>query len=86
MSAESRKIRLAILEELNATPRGFLQPEKALLSTVRLSVCPPPSDDTIRRELDRLEEDASVHCEVSDLAGKRWCITSIGRARYADAT
>ena len=75
-----RKIRTALLEELANTPRGYMQPQKALAASVRLSIVPPPTEAEMDEALARLEADAMIHCEVTQLGVKRWCVTSIGRA------
>ena len=79
-----RRIRAAILEELANTPRGYMQPQKALAASVRLSIVPPPKDAEMDEALARLEADAMIHCDVTALGVKRWCVTSIGRAALAD--
>lgn len=79
-----RRIREAILEELANTPRGYMQPQKALAASVRLSIVPPPTEAEMDEALARLEADAMIHCEVTQLGVKRWCITAIGRAALAD--
>lgn len=79
-----RRIRAAILEELANTPRGYMQPQKALAASVRLSIVPPPTEAEMDEALARLEADAMIHCEVTKLGVKRWCVTSIGRAALAD--
>ena len=80
-----RRIREAILEELANTPRGYMQPQKALAASVRLSIVPPPTEAEMDEALARLEADAMIHCEVTALGVKRWCVTSIGRAALADS-
>ena len=79
-----RKIRTALLEELANTPRGYMQAQKALAASVRLSIVPPPTEAEMDEALARLEADAMIHCEVTALGVKRWCITSLGRAALAD--
>ena len=79
-----RRIREAILEELANTPRGYMQPQKALAASVRLSIVPPPTEAEMDEALARLEADAMIHCDVTALGVKRWCVTSIGRAALAD--
>lgn len=79
-----KQLRITILRELADTPATYLQPEDALRSTVKLLQVPPPTDAQITAALSRLEEDAFVHCEVSPLRGKTWCITSIGRAALSE--
>ena len=79
-----RKIRTALLEELANTPRGYMQPQKALAASVRLSIVPPPTEAEMDEALARLEADAMIHCDVTALGVKRWCITSLGRAALAD--
>lgn len=74
------RIRAAILEELANTPARYMQPEKALAASVRLSIVPPPTEAEMDEALARLEADAMIHCEVTALGVKRWCITGIGRA------
>jgi len=76
----ARALRLAILEELAHTPVRYLQPERALVASLQLSLCPPPASQEVQVALDRLEADALIHCEVDSLRGKLWCITSLGRA------
>ena len=76
----ARALRLAILEELANTPALYLQPERALVASLQLSLCPPPSAQEVQEALDRLEADALIHCEVDSLRGKRWCMTSLGKA------
>lgn len=78
------RIRAAILEELANTPRGYMQPQKALAASVRLSIVPPPTEAEMDEALARLEADAMIHCDVTALGVKRWCITAIGRAALAD--
>lgn len=80
-----RRIRAAILEELANTPRGYMQPEKALAASLRLSIVPPPTEAEMDEALARLESDAMIHCEVTALGVKRWCITGIGRAALYEA-
>lgn len=80
----ARRIREAILEELANTPRGYMQPQKALAASVRLSIVPPPTEAEMDEALARLEADAMIHCEVTALGVKRWSITSLGRAALAD--
>lgn len=80
----NRRIRAAILEELANTPAKYMQPQKALVASVRLSVVPPPTEAELDEALARLEADAMIHCEVTALGVKRWCITSLGRAALAD--
>lgn len=84
MTERERLIASAILSELANTPSGYLQPETALRASLRLSVCPEPSAAEVDSALRRLEADAAIHCEPSALKGKRWSITSIGRALLAD--
>ena len=79
-----RRIRAAILEELTNTPRGYMQPQKALAASVRLSIVPPPTEAEMDEALARLEADAMIHCDVTALGVKRWCVTAIGRAALAD--
>ena len=81
----SRRIREAILEELANTPRGYMQSQKALAASVRLSIVPPPTEAEMDEALARLEADAMIHCEVTQLGVKRWCITGIGRAALYEA-
>lgn len=81
----SRRIRAAILEELANTPRGYMQPQKALAASLRLSIVPPPTEAEMDEALARLEADAMIHCEVTALGVKRWCITGIGRAALYEA-
>lgn len=80
-----RRIRAAILEELANTPRGYMQPQKALAASVRLSIVPPPTEAEMDEALARLEADAMIHCDVTALGVKRWCITGIGRAALCEA-
>ena len=80
-----RRIRAAILEELANTPRGYMQPEKALAASLRLSIVPPPTEAEMDEALARLEADAMIHCEVTALGVKRWCITGIGSAALYEA-
>ena len=80
-----RRIRAAILEELANTPRGYMQPQKALAASVRLSIVPPPTEAEMDEALARLEADAMIHCEVTQLGVKRWSITGIGRAALYEA-
>lgn len=80
-----RRIRAAILEELANTPRGYMQQQKALAASVRLSIVPPPTEAEMDEALVRLEADAMIHCEVTALGVKRWCITGIGRAALCEA-
>lgn len=78
------RIRAAILEELANTPARYMQSQKSLVASVRLSVVPPPTEAELDEALARLEADAMIHCEVTPLGVKRWCITSLGRAALAD--
>ena len=80
-----RRIRAAILEELANTPAKYMQPQKALVASVRLSIVPPPTDVELDEALARLEADAMIHCDVTALGVKRWCITGIGRAALYEA-
>jgi len=80
----NRRIRAAILEELANTPAKYMQPQKALVASVRLSIVPPPTEAEMDEALARLEADEMIHCEVTQLGVKRWCVTSIGRAALAD--
>ena len=80
----NRRIRAAILEELANTPAKYMQPQKALVASVRLSVVPPPTEAELDEALARLEADAMIHCDISPLGVKRWCITGIGRAALAE--
>lgn len=75
-----RRVRSEILDELANTPRGYMQPDRALAASLRLSIVPPPSDAELSDALARLEADAMIHCDISALGEKRWCITGIGRA------
>ena len=81
----NRRIREAILEELANTPRGYMQSQKALAASVRLSIVPPPTEAEMDEALARLEADAMIHCDVTALGVKRWCITGIGRAALCEA-
>lgn len=81
----NRRIRAAILEELANTPAKYMQPQKALVASVRLSVVPAPTEAELDEALARLEADAMIHCEVTKLGVKRWCITGIGRAALYEA-
>ena len=81
----NRRIRAAILEELANTPRGYMQSQKALAASVRLSIVPPPTEAEMDEALARLEADAMIHCDVTALGVKRWCITGIGRAALYEA-
>lgn len=74
------KLKYAILEELHHIPTGYMQPERALRSSLALSVCPRPPESVIDAALRRLEADGHIHCEVDDLGIKRWCICAAGRA------
>lgn len=80
LKERKNRIRAAILEELANTPRGYMQPQKALISSIRLSIVPPPTETEMDDALARLEADAMIHCEVTQLGVKRWCVTAIGRA------
>lgn len=79
------RIRAAILEELANTPARYMQSQKSLVSSVRLSVVPPPTEAELDEALARLEADAMIHCDVTALGVKRWCITGIGRAALYEA-
>lgn len=79
------RIRAAILEELANTPAKYMQPQKALAASVRLSIVPPPTEAEMDEALARLEADAMIHCDVTALGVKRWCITGIGRAALYEA-
>ncbi len=83
--ARRRRIRAAILEELANTPARYMQPQKALLASLRLSIVPPPTEAETETALARLEADTMVHCDISPLGTKRWCITGSGRAAIAEA-
>lgn len=85
LKERNRRIRTAILEELANTPRGYMQPQKALVASLRLSIVPPPTDVELDEALARLEADAMIHCDVTALGVKRWCITGIGRAALAES-
>lgn len=74
------RIRTTILEDLDNTPRGYMQSQRSLTASVCLLLVPPPSDAELDHALARLEADCQAHCEVSPLGEKRWCITGIGRA------
>ena len=50
----NRRIRAAILEELANTPAKYMQPQKALVASVRLSVVPPPTEAELDEALARL--------------------------------
>lgn len=78
-------MRRAILEELDNTPRTYLQPDRALRASLRLSVCPPPTDAETTDALRRLEAEAMVHCEVDPLGAIKWGITSLGRSALKEA-
>ncbi len=80
-----RRIREAILEELANTPRGYMQPQKALAASVRLSIVPPPTEAEMDEALARLEADAMIYCDITPLGVKRWCITGIGRTALYEA-
>ena len=80
MTAREITLRRAILDELDNTPRSYLQPDRALRASLRLSVCPPPTDAETTDALRRLEAEAMIHCEVDALGTIKWCITSLGRA------
>ncbi len=79
-----RRIRAAILEDLDNTPQGYMQSQRSLTASVGLLLVPPPSDAELDRALARLEADCQAHCEVSPLGEKHWCITGIGRAALHD--
>ena len=79
-----RRIRAAILEELTNTPRGYMQTQRSLLASMGLSLVPPPSEVEYDEALARLEADCFIHCEISALGEKRWCVTSLGRAAFND--
>ena len=79
-----RTIRCMLLEDLSHTPRGYMQPQESLVASCRLAVCPPPAEAELDAAFARLEADAMIHCEISPLGVKRWCITAIGRAALAD--
>lgn len=79
-----RVIRRTLLEDLGHTPRGYLQPQEALVASARLSVCPPPTEGEFDAAFRRLEADALIHCEVDALGVRRWCVTSLGRAALAE--
>ncbi len=78
------RIRAAILEELANTPARYMQSQRSLVASVRLSIVPPPTEAELDEALARLEADAMIHCEVTALGVKRWCITAIGRAALAE--
>lgn len=80
-----RTIRRTLLEDLSHTPRGYMQPQESLVASCRLAVCPPPAEAELDAAFARLEADAMIHCEVTQLGVKRWCITSIGRAALYEA-
>lgn len=77
-------IKRAMLTELANTPRGYLQPQQALVGALTLTVCPAATDAELDTAFRVLEADAMIHCEVDALGVKRWCITSIGRAALAE--
>lgn len=79
------RIRAAILEELANTPARYMQTQRSLVASVRLSIVPPPTEAEMDEALARLEADAMIHCEVTALGVKRWCITGIGRAALYEA-
>lgn len=79
-----RTIRHALLEDLSHTPRGYMQPQEALVASCRLAVCPPPAEVELDTAFARLEADSLIHCEVDVLGVKRWSITASGRAALAD--
>lgn len=79
------RIRAAILEELANTPARYMQTQRSLVASVRLSIVPPPTEAEMDEALARLEADAMIHCEVTQLGVKRWCITGIGRAALYEA-
>ncbi len=79
-----RTIRHALLEDLSHTPRGYMQPQEALVASCRLAVCPPPAEVELDTAFARLEADGLIHCEVDVLGVKRWSITASGRAALAD--
>ncbi|MBQ3143363.1 MAG: hypothetical protein IJB89_02490 [Akkermansia sp.] len=79
-----RTVRRALLEDLANTPRGYMQPQEALVASCRLAVCPPPAEAELDAAFARLEADGLIHCEVDVLGVKRWCITASGRAALAD--
>ena len=79
-----RSVRLALLEDLSHTPRGYMQPQEALEASARLSVCPPPEAHEFEAAFRRLEADSLIHCEVDAMGVKRWCITGVGRATLAE--
>ena len=79
-----RTIRRTLLEDLSHTPRGYMQPQEALVASCRLAVCPPPEAHEFEAAFRRMEADALIHCEVDAMGVKRWCITSIGRAALAE--
>jgi len=85
MRERAQAIRLAILEELAHTPRGYMQAHRALCATAALTVEPEPKDMELDAAFARLEADALIHCEVDALGVKRWCLTAIGRAALAGA-
>lgn len=85
LKERNHHIRIAILEELVNTPTRYMQPQKALVASLRLSIVPPPTESELDEALARLEADAMIHCEVTPLGVKRWCITGIGRAALYEA-
>jgi len=79
-----RTVRRALLEDLANTPRGYMQPQEALVASCRLAVCPPPAEAELDAAFARLEADDLIHCEIDAMGVKRWSITAIGRAALAD--
>lgn len=77
-------IRRAVLTELSHTPRGYMQTQKSLVGSVRLSVCPEPTESELDDALARLEADCLIVCAVDALGVKRWQILAAGRAALAE--
>lgn len=73
-------VRRAVLTELAHTPRGYMQTQATLCSSVSLAVCPEPTDSELDDALARLEADCLAVCVVDALGCKRWQITAAGRA------
>lgn len=74
----------AIVYELGHLPAGYMQAVGSLRASVRLAAPAGPADAEIDATLDRLEADRLVSCQADPFAGKRYCLTAAGRAKYTE--
>lgn len=77
---EDVKIRRCVLQELNAIPEGYTQPEETLKAGVCLLVVPAPKETAISEALLRLEHEHFIVRVDTMLSGVRYAITPAGRA------